>query len=463
MDYQSLYRRHRPMDFGQGYVGQQHIIRTLKNSLTNNRVGHAYLFSGPRGTGKTTTAKILAKAVNCLSAASPVAEPCNQCSNCLQVNQGSSMDVLELDAATNRGIEEIRDLRDRVRYAPAESRYKVYIIDEVHMLTTEAFNALLKTLEEPPGHVIFILATTEAHKIPATILSRCQRFDFRPLSEVQIAEHLADVANQNGVTLSHDAASLLAFRARGGMRDALGLLEQVIAYTDGEITADLVWEALGSVDQKSMIQLLLALGQGDTAKALTLIAEFSNQGADSTQLLTDMLEVLRGSLMASVGAVGSKSLFTELSSALPPEKNLRLMNQVVEALKESKYWLSSRLALEMLAVRSGQRELPVHVPAPQSNVQQREQSAPAQLKVSGPIDPVKWDEVLTMVKKDSISSYAWVKEAKAELTGEGIELVYPAGYMLHRDSILKGEHRQVLVPALKKVLGIDQYSARVAE
>jgi DNA polymerase-3 subunit gamma/tau len=373
------------------------------------------------------------------------------------------MDVMELDAATNRGIEEIRDLRDRVRYAPVESRYKVYIIDEVHMLTTEAFNALLKTLEEPPGHVIFILATTEAHKIPATVLSRCQRFDFRPLSEVQIAEHLADVANQNGVTLSHDAASLMAFRARGGMRDALGLLEQVIAYTDGQITADLIWEALGSVDQKSLIQLLLALGQGDTARALTLIAEFSNQGADSTQLLTDMLEVLRGSLMASVGAAGSKNLFAELSSALPRERIISMMDQVVESLKDGKYWLSSRLALEMLAVRSGQRELSVQVSTPKPSVQQPSDTVPAPASEWVPIDPAKWDELLTMVKKDSISSYAWVKEAKAELTSEGIELVYPAGYMLHRDSILKGEHRQVLVPALKKVLGIDQYTARVAD
>ena len=232
MTYRALYRVWRSQSFAD-LVGQEHVTRTLKNALKEKRFSHAYLFSGPRGTGKTSTAKIFAKAVNCLEGPAP--EPCNRCEPCRRIAEGSLMDVVEIDAASNRGVDEIRDLRDKVKFAPTEVRYKVYIVDEVHMLTTEAFNALLKTLEEPPDHVIFILATTEPHKLPQTIRSRCQHFPFHRISFREIVRHLHRICDAQSVEVDEAALATIARAADGGMRDALSLLDQVLAYADGRV------------------------------------------------------------------------------------------------------------------------------------------------------------------------------------------------------------------------------------
>ncbi len=227
MSYQVLARKWRPQTFDE-VVGQEHVTRTLKNALEMGRVAHAFLFSGPRGVGKTSVARILAKALNCVQGPTPT--PCNQCQACQEITQGHSLDVLEIDGASNRGIDEVRELRENIKYLPAHGGYKVFIIDEVHMLTKEAFNALLKTLEEPPAHAIFILATTEAHKVPVTILSRCQRYDFKRLSTAAIQEHLAQMAAREGWSIAPAGLQLIAQESEGGMRDAQGLLDQVITF-----------------------------------------------------------------------------------------------------------------------------------------------------------------------------------------------------------------------------------------
>src|SRR5579872_5680472 len=278
---QSLYRKWRSQSFGD-MVGQEPVIRTLKNALTSGKLAHAYLFTGPRGTGKTTTARLLAKTVNCEH---PVdGEPCNQCQQCREITSGNSFNVIEIDAASNRGIDNIRDLREKVMMPPATGKYKVYILDEAHMLTTEAFNALLKTLEEPPRHAIFVMATTDVHKMLPTVLSRCQRFDFKRFTTRQIVEHLNFVAEQEHIKLERGAAELIARAAAGGMRDALSLLDQAIAYSGDEISLTQVQAMLGVADPRAIQKLMTHVAELNSADGLHLIHELSEAGADLRQL-----------------------------------------------------------------------------------------------------------------------------------------------------------------------------------
>jgi len=288
--YTALYRRWRPQLFAQ-VVGQQHVTRTLQNALFSGRVAHAYLFCGLRGTGKTTMAKLLARALNCRAGVRP--EPCNSCASCLEILEGRSMDVLEIDAASNRGIDEIRDLRDQARYATAQSRYKVYIVDEVHMLTNEAFNALLKILEEPPPKVVFILATTEVHKLPLTVVSRCQRFDFHLLKIGEIAGHLQNIAAQINFSLSQEALYLLARQAEGSMRDALGFLEQCRAYGGEKVSYSEVLDILGLAAPETIFNLLEAVVQEDTGRGLAVIGEAVYQGRDLHRFIRELILYLR--------------------------------------------------------------------------------------------------------------------------------------------------------------------------
>ncbi len=286
MVYRAFYREWRPQSFAE-VVGQEHIVRTLQNALKSGQIGHAYLFSGPRGTGKTSVAKIFAKTVNCLNG--PDIEPCNGCANCQRITEGSFVDVLEIDAASNRGIDEIRDLKEKVRYLPAEGKYKVYIIDEVHMLTTEAFNALLKTLEEPPAHVIFLLATTEPQRLPATILSRCQRFDFRRLSVKEIAERLRKVADTHNISTNDSALMLISRYAEGALRDALGLLEQAASFGNQIVKESDVLAILGVIGEDIAFQVAEALLQEDGGELIRIVNDVVNSGKDPKEFLSALI------------------------------------------------------------------------------------------------------------------------------------------------------------------------------
>ncbi|QHQ60216.1 DNA polymerase III subunit gamma/tau [Anaerocolumna sedimenticola] len=295
MSYTALYRKFRPGDFND-VKGQDHIVTTLKNQVKADRIGHAYLFCGTRGTGKTTIAKILGKAVNCEH---PVdGNPCNQCSICRSINNQTSMNVIEIDAASNNGVDNIREIIDEVRYSPTEGKYKVYIIDEVHMLSAGAFNALLKTLEEPPSYVIFILATTEAHKIPITILSRCQRYDFKRITIDTIAVRLTDLIQREGVEAEEKAVRYIARMGDGSMRDALSLLDQCIAFYFGQkLTFDNVLEVLGAVDIEIFARLLAIIRKGDVTGAMVLLEELIIKGKELTQFTVDFTWYLRNLLL----------------------------------------------------------------------------------------------------------------------------------------------------------------------
>ncbi|MCL4514746.1 MAG: DNA polymerase III subunit gamma/tau [Firmicutes bacterium] len=294
MSYLSLYRKWRPQTF-EDVAGQKHVTRTLQNALSMNRIAHAYLFCGPRGTGKTTIAKLLAKALNCENGPTPT--PCNKCRNCVGVRDGIAMDVFEIDGASNRGIDEIRDLREKVKFAPSEGRYKVYIIDEVHMLTTEAFNALLKTLEEPPAHVIFIFATTEPHKVPATILSRCQRFDFKRISTQEIVDYLAGITAKEGFEVSREALSLIARTAEGGMRDALSILDQSVSFSGQKVAKSDVEALLGVVRFELLQEFAEAMVSGNIMEGLLFVDRLLEEGKDLRQFARDMVGHFRNLML----------------------------------------------------------------------------------------------------------------------------------------------------------------------
>ena len=316
--HKALYRVYRPKTF-EDVVGQEHIVQTLKNQIKNNNIGHAYLFSGTRGTGKTSTAKIFARAVNCLNPINE--EPCNECEICIDTLNDNIMDIVEIDAASNNSVDDIRELRESVKYTPSKAKYKVYIIDEVHMLSQGAFNALLKTLEEPPSYVIFILATTEPHKIPATILSRCQRFDFKRVSSKDIADRMSYICEKENIQAEDKALSLIARNSQGALRDALSILDQCMSFGNDKIEYNDVIELLGTVNIDELFQLSQSIIDEDTKKSLQILNEFIIWGKDIRNLINDLIDHFRNLMVCKV----SKDLDEIIS--LPEESIERLKEQ----------------------------------------------------------------------------------------------------------------------------------------
>ncbi|RJQ27542.1 MAG: DNA polymerase III subunit gamma/tau [Peptococcaceae bacterium] len=358
MSYLALYREYRPQTFRE-IVGQEHVTRTLQNAVKGNRVAHAYLFCGSRGTGKTTSAKVLAKAVNCLQGPDP--EPCNECTNCRAVTEGVAVDVAEIDAASNRGIDEIRDLREKVQFAPSTGRYRVYIIDEVHMLTNEAFNALLKILEEPPGHVIFILATTEPRKVPLTILSRCQRFDFRRIGIGDIINKLKEVVEKTGLAAEEEALRLIARAAEGSLRDALSMLDQAAALGGNLITVEEIHNILGTVRMDVLNQVAGHLAAGESGPVLQLVGRLYKEGKDLRLFASDLAGFLRTLLLLKISPATLTDEYSpaELLSQVElfeQEQLMYILDILTGAEQDMKWSNLPNLVLELALVKACRME-----------------------------------------------------------------------------------------------------------
>ena len=401
MAYKALYRTYRPQTFDE-VAGQEHIVKTLKNALATGKIAHAYLFAGPRGTGKTTMAKLFAKALNCEEG---IGHQCNTCKNCVSIMEGNHPDVLELDAASNNGVDEIRELIDKVKYGTILGRYKVYIIDEVHMLSAGAFNALLKTLEEPPEHVIFILATTEPHKILPTILSRCQRYDFTKVSEVDIKERLKAVLLNENVDYVEDAVELIVSLADGGMRDALSILEKVLAYSNNRLVVEDVLNIFALESKEEKIKLLKSIVNHDMSDVLSRLNNYVTKGTDIKRLTEDLLSILKDIVIYNSSNIGNylESLKEEealdLSKYISNETALKMIDILLGAIKDYKNVTSINPLFEITLIKLTS----LSDSSPKKIVETPKVEKPIIKEVIKPVEEVKVEPIIENKVEEKIS------------------------------------------------------------
>lgn len=503
--YQALYRKWRPMTFDD-IVGQSQVSDTLRTGIAAGRISHAYLFCGTRGTGKTSTAKIFSRAVNCENPQN--GEPCNECDTCRGIMDGSIMDVYEMDAASNRGVENIREIRDEVIYAPSGCKYKVYIIDEVHMLTTEAFNALLKTLEEPPEHALFILATTEPHKIPATVLSRCQRFDFNRIGADDIAARIIKISDAESIDITPDAAELIAELGDGSMRDALSLLDRCSAFGAEQLTTAKITEIVGIADPQTIFDIASAAAEGNTQKALSLADGFLNRGKEAQNFIEELISHYRNLLLCKAADNPSELLektalaadkFKQQSELFSTELLLYSIQELSESLSRAKWMSEPKLAAELAMVklcnpqystkpeallvrieklerriRQGAMAEATAASAPkitvhsekdsaddappwkadntEAMVTENEEQVPTEpLKVTGGSQWDYWADALQEVKKESKTLYAFLYSGKGFLNGDTVELELDSQFAY--DRIAKPEGLEYLAKLFSRVSG----------
>ncbi|MDD5174275.1 MAG: DNA polymerase III subunit gamma/tau [Candidatus Omnitrophica bacterium] len=508
MSYIVFARKYRPQAFDE-VIGQSHITTTLGNAIAQNRVAHAYIFSGPRGVGKTTTARIFAKALNCERG--PTADPCNKCPSCLEIAQGSSLDILEIDGASNRGIDEIRNLRENVKFSPSRGRFKIYIIDEVHMLTLDAFNALLKTLEEPPAHVKFIFATTQAHKVPPTILSRCQRFDFRRISIKDIVDSLKAIAGKENLKVDDDVLILMAKHSDGSMRDAQVVLDQVSSFADGRISLEDASKILGAVSDDILFSLADSIKSKDALKALKIIDDLSNEGKDVMQIvlyliehfrdlsvakinkdpralidassekikryeeqaakftveemlyiiytLSNTIDFVRKSSMARVPFEVAMIKLTRMGSIVSSADLMERLEKIELGLKKNTGLTDSAKPPEAYNQNDCKKSL--KAPHKESSAVVREphkEAKPDKKSHSKGLDEIIgfWNAITDRVKERKISVAMYLNEGYPESVDSGtLSISFPKSSKFHKDTLESPECKNIILKAIKDVTGLD--------
>jgi len=486
-------RKYRPQAFDE-VVGQSHITTTLKNAIAQNRVAHAYIFTGPRGVGKTTTARILAKALNCEKG--PTDNPCNKCSSCAEITQGVSLDILEIDGASNRGIDEIRNLRENVKFSPSKGRFKVYIIDEVHMLTQEAFNALLKTLEEPPAHVKFIFATTQAHKVPPTILSRCQRFDFRRISIKDIVDSLRAIAKKESIKADDEALILIARHSDGSMRDAQVVLDQISSFTGGKIMPEDASKVLGAVSDDVLFGLADSIKDQDSVKALKMIDELVNEGKDIVQIILYLIEHFRNLSVMKVSKEAANLIDASAEKLARYEGQARKFT--VEEMLYITYTLSNtidfvrksnmaRIPLEVAFVKLTRKGTIISsseimerfekmeknlawIPTSDSKLQAPSSKLPTPNSQSptsklapcapkiGALDDIisTWPAILNCIKDRKISVAMYLKEGMPfSVEADSLVIEFPKSSQFHKEMLDSPDCKSLISKAVKDIAGIE--------
>ena len=487
---QALYRKWRPRQWDE-VVGQDHILQTLTNAVRADRVGHAYLFAGPRGTGKTTVARIIAKAVNCLNE-DPAKRPCNECEHCKAVNENRFLDLIEIDAASNTSVDDIRDLRDKINFSPSQGKYKIYIIDEVHMLSTAAFNALLKTLEEPPPHAIFVLATTEIHKIPATVLSRCQRHEFRRVPVDTIVDLLKQIAKQEKIKVDEDALAVVARQATGSVRDAISLLDQ-LASTRNKIDLALTQTVLGTATSQTVLDLVASIQDNQPAPAMDAIHRALDSGADPRSLARQIVDYLRGLMLIQMGNSDQVEATKEVKETMAKHAKtfsthdvLRMMKAFNTAATDTRGGWQPSLSLELalaevlespaetsapkreekpVPAKAAEKRAPAEKKAPKAEaasgpalsevVSKAENAAPQKAAIVSLTDVVKaWRDVRSIVKPDHPAIEALLNSCKPlEVRGSELYLGFQSETV--RALLDMPEKIQVAQAAIKDILGVD--------